>query len=522
MTFQLRDSELPSLTRVERARRHSWSPSLNVKLGGALEAISAPNDKEVLKTGPGAVARSFAGCALASRSDFPDKEQHCLTKAADVLFSVSGVAPECFSHDLDSGLSESTDVERSSSSARSQVPGRSWSCSSLQSEMSSGSVRWQTSCARAADILMAASGQPGTEGDTDESSVVSSLSTCAGSHVLSSQRDAFSRDVEGPCDSGLWVRPSGSEFSCYSALDKGDPLRECHNVAAIVYAMEKERLRASRNLRELCEGWDDGRAIDDVLKCGSSCKQAEMTKTSEPRFLPDFPTDDQIHFLGRVEIREDGVLVESASVDEISPTACQHLQTRVAFLEAELDEKKEIISALEKTLSEVVQEWKTKLEQQTVQYDAGMEQQQHLVERLQSDKRALTIRCELYVEELKAVERKFQERIHDLQQLVVDELDEHKQQWFAAERSNREAWELEKVREIQEMTIRSLQPEVERIVKQRKQDMQELEDSHQRFYEHHQPELAQVQLCHIPEEHFAQEQSMDWKHGAYHLKAYGE
>lgn len=105
---------------------------------------------------------------------------------------------------------------------------------------------------------------------------------------------------------------------------------------------------------------------------------------------------------------------------------------------------------------------------------------------------------------------------------MVDELDEHKQQWFAAERSNREAWELEKVREIQEMTIRSLQPEVERIVKQRKQDMQELEDSHQRFYEHHQPELAQVQFCHIPEEHFAQEQSMDWKHGAYHLKAYGE
>ena len=67
------------------------------------------------------------------------------------------------------------------------------------------------------------------------------------------------------------------------------------------------------------------------------------------------------------------------------------------------------------------------------------------MDRLLNDKTELTKRCELFAEELKAVERKFQMKIEEMEDHGAKELAKNKQNWIATERMKRESWEKEKV-----------------------------------------------------------------------------
>lgn len=96
------------------------------------------------------------------------------------------------------------------------------------------------------------------------------------------------------------------------------------------------------------------------------------------------------------------------------------------------------------------------------QYEMGLERNLKLVDRLLNDKTELTKRCELFTEELKTVERKFQLKLEEVDDKASKELERQKKNWMAAERLRREAWEKDKVREIKEMTIKGLQPEAAR------------------------------------------------------------
>lgn len=172
-------------------------------------------------------------------------------------------------------------------------------------------------------------------------------------------------------------------------------------------------------------------------------------------------------------------------------------------LEVEVQDKRKIISILKQALTEakererrighdVAQEWEAKMEKQRLHYEAGMERQLQLVDKLLSDKADLTKRCEVFSEELKAVERKFQLKIEELQEHSAKELTRQKQNWTAAEKLRREAWEKEKVREIKEMTIKGLQPEVERILAERKQEKQKLDVQHKEALETQRKELLDL------------------------------
>merc|ERR1712066_974660 len=100
----------------------------------------------------------------------------------------------------------------------------------------------------------------------------------------------------------------------------------------------------------------------------------------------------------------------------------------------------------------------------------GLERHLQLVDRLLNDKAEPTKRCELFTDEMKAVERKFQLKIEEMDEQASKELARHKQNWISAEKLRREAWEKEKVKEIKEITIKGLEPEVERILSERRNE----------------------------------------------------
>lgn len=178
------------------------------------------------------------------------------------------------------------------------------------------------------------------------------------------------------------------------------------------------------------------------------------------------------------------------------------LQSRVSLLEVEVQDKRKTIETLKRTLGEVksqekqalqdlTREWDEKIHKQRAHYEASLERQLQLVDRLLNDKTELTKRCELFAEELKAVERKFQMKMEEMDETSTKELARQKQNWQAAERLRRESWEKEKTREIKEITIKGLQPEVERILAERKQEKQRLEERHREEMERQRRELME-------------------------------
>lgn len=178
------------------------------------------------------------------------------------------------------------------------------------------------------------------------------------------------------------------------------------------------------------------------------------------------------------------------------------LQSRVSLLEVEVQDKRQTIGTLKHTLGEakgqekralqeLTREWDEKLQKQRAHYEASLERQLKLVDRLLNDKTELTKRCELFAEELKAVERKFQMKMEEMDETSTKEITRQKQNWQAAERLRRESWEKEKTREIKEMTIKGLQPEVERILAERKQEKQRLEERHREEIERQRRELLE-------------------------------
>lgn len=179
------------------------------------------------------------------------------------------------------------------------------------------------------------------------------------------------------------------------------------------------------------------------------------------------------------------------------------LQSRVALLEVEISDKKQIIGTLKHAVSgakekerlsiqEVVREWEEKMQKQKSHYEASLERQLQLVDRILNDKTELTKRCELFSEELKAVERKYQVKTEEMEEHNSKNLQRQKQNWMAAEKLRREAWEKEKTKEIKEITIKGLQPEVERILAERKQEKIKLEDRHKEMMDSQRRELMEL------------------------------
>ena len=63
-----------------------------------------------------------------------------------------------------------------------------------------------------------------------------------------------------------------------------------------------------------------------------------------------------------------------------------------------------------------------------------------------------------------------------LQAAWAGELGAHRAAWEREERSRREAWEADKTREVKELTIRGLEPEIARVVARHREDLRRAEE----------------------------------------------
>eukprot|EP00927_Polykrikos_kofoidii_P048092 TRINITY_DN42320_c0_g1_i1.p1 TRINITY_DN42320_c0_g1~~TRINITY_DN42320_c0_g1_i1.p1 ORF type:complete len:627 (+),score=156.07 TRINITY_DN42320_c0_g1_i1:36-1883(+) len=250
-----------------------------------------------------------------------------------------------------------------------------------------------------------------------------------------------------------------------------------------------------------------------------SCRAADAAPTSQVKaqfssilcILDDAEEAARSDLASLPKNSNSGLGTASALVQDVAA-----LQSRMSLLEVEVGEKKQIIDTLKRALfqareresrwlHDTATQCEDKLQKQRTQFESGLHQHQALLEKATREKAELACRCEKLSEELKAVQRKCRSRIEEVEDQASKNIARQKHSWAVCEKQRREAWEKDKVKEIKSMTIKGLEPEVERLLAERKEERGRLEERHREALDTLRRELLQVNERQVRE---AREQSV--------------
>lgn len=114
---------------------------------------------------------------------------------------------------------------------------------------------------------------------------------------------------------------------------------------------------------------------------------------------------------------------------------------------------------------------------QRCEYEGQARRQLEFVEQLVADKSALNARCEALAAEFSLLEKKVGSRQREAEERHERELKKQRESILTAEKIRRDNWMSEKSREIKEMTVKGLQPEIERLIAKHKGEVRRMEEA---------------------------------------------
>ncbi|EPT29954.1 hypothetical protein TGME49_205590 [Toxoplasma gondii ME49] len=182
------------------------------------------------------------------------------------------------------------------------------------------------------------------------------------------------------------------------------------------------------------------------------------------------------------------------------------LRQKVAALELVIEEKHQSVLALKKLLDQQ-EEAKRQLKEQLqkgfkaeiAKYEEAVERQLNMVDKLLADKNELTKKCDGLAEEMKQAEARFQLKLEEQEKRFEREAERQKRQSISAEKARREAWQRDKTQEIKEITIKGLEPEIQRLMDRHQQEKRRIEEKIRRALEEFQKD-AQGRIQRIKEQ----------------------
>uniref|UniRef100_A0A665WUI9 Centrosomal protein 131 n=1 Tax=Echeneis naucrates TaxID=173247 RepID=A0A665WUI9_ECHNA len=190
---------------------------------------------------------------------------------------------------------------------------------------------------------------------------------------------------------------------------------------------------------------------------------------------------------------------ELAAVDQASATAAE-ITGSMMRIKLELDEKKRTVNMLQAALAqqreltvrhvkETEKELSRNFQLQKEQYEATIQRHLTFIDQLINDKKALSERCEGVVGELKQVDQKYTKKIAQMQEQhemvwqilgpLCEEIKKLKDLMSATEKIRREKWIDEKTKKIKEITVKGLEPEIQKLISKHKQDLKKLRTLHE-------------------------------------------
>uniref|UniRef100_A0A8C6G1D6 Centrosomal protein 131 n=1 Tax=Moschus moschiferus TaxID=68415 RepID=A0A8C6G1D6_MOSMO len=161
----------------------------------------------------------------------------------------------------------------------------------------------------------------------------------------------------------------------------------------------------------------------------------------------------------------------------------------VMRLQLEVEEKKQAMVLLQRALAqqrdltfrrvkETERELGRQLRQQKEHYEATIQRHLSFIDQLIEDKKALGEKCEALVAELKLGYQRRKDREAQLQEQHELEIKKLKELMSATEKVRREKWINEKTRKIKEITVKGLEPEIQKLIAKHKQEVKKLKSLH--------------------------------------------
>ncbi|XP_032312484.1 centrosomal protein of 131 kDa isoform X9 [Camelus ferus] len=163
--------------------------------------------------------------------------------------------------------------------------------------------------------------------------------------------------------------------------------------------------------------------------------------------------------------------------------------TSAMRLQLEVEEKKQAMVLLQRALAqqrdltvrrvkETEKELGRQLRQQREHYEATIQRHLSFIDQLIEDKKALGEKCEALVAELKQGDQRRKDREAQMQEQHELEIKKLKELMSATEKVRREKWISEKTRKIKEITVKGLEPEIQKLIARHKQEVKKLKSQH--------------------------------------------
>ncbi|CAF3507731.1 unnamed protein product [Rotaria sp. Silwood1] len=125
------------------------------------------------------------------------------------------------------------------------------------------------------------------------------------------------------------------------------------------------------------------------------------------------------------------------------------------------------------------QEFDYQLQKQKDEYESIIQRHLKFIDQLIDDKKKISHRCELLLSELKTIDRKYNDRMRSVEETHHNELQKLKDVHEAAEKLRREHWIEEKTKKIKELTVRGLEPEIQKLISKHKNELTKMKTVHE-------------------------------------------
>ncbi|KAM3923912.1 centrosomal protein of 131 kDa isoform 2-T2 [Leptodactylus fuscus] len=274
---------------------------------------------------------------------------------------------------------------------------------------------------------------------------------------------------------------------------------------------EPEPLLEIRTERKDRFCWIDGDA-DTSLTTDNLERHSQMTHNGQVEqkevhagtLLSEAKLQNIISFLDEMEKAEQerprssgsnthrGALLSEEELNHLEQASAVATEVTSSMLKMrlELEEKKKAMSLLQTALAQqreltvrhvkqTEKDMSYQLKQQSEQYEATIQRHLTFIDQLIDDKKALSERCESLVSELKQVDHKYSSKISQMQEQHEMEMKKLQELMTATEKVRREKWIDEKTKKIKEITVKGLEPEIQRLISKHKQEIRKLKALHE-------------------------------------------
>uniref|UniRef100_A0A4X1UAN2 Centrosomal protein of 131 kDa n=1 Tax=Sus scrofa TaxID=9823 RepID=A0A4X1UAN2_PIG len=259
---------------------------------------------------------------------------------------------------------------------------------------------------------------------------------------------------------------------------------------------EPEPLPRPRAYHKDKYAWIDEVTEDDAssLTADNLEKFGKLSAAASPpedgTLLSEAKLQSIMSFLDEMERSEQGRPagpVPAEGQGRLEPAA--EASTSVMRLRLEVEEKKQAMVLLQRALAqqrdltvrrvkETEKELGRQLRQQREHYEATIQRHLSFIDQLIEDKKVLGEKCEALVAELKQGDQRRKDREAQMQEQHELEIKKLKELMSATEKVRREKWINEKTRKIKEITVKGLEPEIQKLIAKHKQEVKKLKSLH--------------------------------------------